>query len=397
MTQGKAILMFLLVAVCAAGKSLAHEPSLAQAPPPLEYRAWAHTAGAWSRVNLESAYPTEFAENRKLPLHVLTPEEGGAAPVVIILHFWGAANLESELGLARRLAAAGIASVIVELPYHLSRTPAGSRSGELAIRPDPIKLRETMTQAVWDVRRTVDWIEQQSAFDAERIGIVGTSLGAFVGAAAFGVEPRLKAYCSLLGGADLAGTIWSSSRLVRERDALRRQGWNRNTLSEALQPIEPSVYLRAGDPRPSYLIAARYDTVVPGSSTTRLADALGTPNLLWIDTGHYGGFVVQTSVHQSVTQFFRRTFDGVGFRAPQRLFAPTFRLGAPLNPQTGLQVGLGIDFWKLDAQGSTFGALFLTPKGPQVFIGTKVGSGLSVGVSVTQRRTNIGALWSFVL
>lgn len=389
--------MGALAVLLAAQVTLAQETPVTQPPPPATFAPADLLVGQRTQVRLTSAWPSEFPENASFLLHVFRPESESPTPVVILLHYWGATDLKAESDLALRLNRRGISAVIVELPYHLQRAPKGTRSGQLAIQPDPARLRQTMGQAVWDVRRTVDWVQSRPEFKADQIGIAGISLGGFVGATCFAVEPRLAAFASVLGGADLAGTIWSSSRLVRERDAMRRAGWREDSLREALKTIEPTTYLRETETRPAYSVAARYDTIVPAASYRALHQALPQSQRLWLETGHYGGFVVQSSVFDSVARFFDVTFDGASFVAPRRLYAPTLRLGAPMNLENGLQVGIGLDFWKSDEAGTAFGSIFWTPKGPQAFIGVKAGSGFAAGVSILPKRTAPAILWSFVL
>lgn len=344
-----------------------------------------------------SAYPSGRVQNDTVHLQVMVPKGVAKPPVVLLLHYWGAPDLRAETAQATRLAKLGIASVMMELPYHLSRTPSGTRSGELAISPDPASLRQMMIQAVGDIRRTVDWIESRPELDASRIGLAGTSLGAVIGSVAFAVEPRLGSYCSVLGGADLAGILWRSARLVRERDVMRRNGLTRESLTKALVTIEPLTHLRQDDLRPIFVIGAKYDTVVPRANQEALAKHLVHSQSLWLPTGHYGGFLVQQSLFREVGDFFSATFQGAVYQPPARLYAPTLRVIGLANPVSGLSVGAGLDVWNLDQEGRVFATVILTPKGLQGFVGTRVSTGFSLGVSILPRKTTLGALWSFVL
>lgn len=373
------------------------EPPIATAPPLVPFNPVELISGTSNRFSFPSAWDSQYTENQNVPLHIFVPKSTGPVPVVVVLHYWGAPDLKGESEFARKLNEKGIAAIIMELPFHLSRAPEGSRSGELAIQPDPAKLKATMIQAVWDVRRTIDWIETRPEFDSTKIGLSGTSLGAIVGSMTFAVEPRIDAYCSLLGGADLADTIWSSSKLVREREVLRRNRWTREKLVDELRDIEPTEYIMKDESRPAYLIAARYDTIVPARSYQALRLALPQMKTMWLETGHFGGFVVQSGVFNSVVRFFSQSFAGEEFTPPSRLYAPTLRIGAPVNLETGFQVGIGLDIWKFDDEGKGFATVFITPKGPQAFIGFKITSGLAAGVTVLPRKTTLGMLWSFVL
>jgi hypothetical protein len=247
------------------------------------------------------------------------------------------------------------------------------------------------------VRRTVDWIESREEFRHDQIGISGTSLGALVSALAFAVEPRFAASCFLLGGVDIAHILWHSSGVVAQREELRRKGYTENRVRRELASIEPLNYLQKTDMRPSFVIAAKFDTVVPASDAEKLIAALGSPQVTWLDTGHYGGAIVQSKLINTVSRFFSQTFRGPGFKAPGTLYAPTIRWGLGLNDETGLQVMAGLDVWRLKANGETFATFMVTPRGAQGFIGQTVSKNFAIGVSVTRKRTTWGVLWSIVL
>lgn len=341
---------------------------------------------------------TANPENDTVRLRVFLPTDRfGPVPVVVLLHYWGATDTSLERSAARRLAESGIGSVIVPLPYHLDRTPAGASSGQMAVEPDPAKLIETMVQSVWDVRRAVDWIETRPEFRHDQIGVSGTSLGALVTALVFAVEPRFAASSFTLGGVDVAHIIWHSSRVVEQRDELRRKGFTEDRLREALSPIEPMRYLSATDMRPSFAIAAKYDTVIPPADAEKLVNSLGNVKTTWLDTGHYGGALVQAKLVTTVTRFFAQTFRGVDFNAPDSLYAPTIRWGIGLNDETGLQVMAGVDVWRLKANGETFASVLITPRGAQGFLGQTVSKNFALGIAVTRKRTTVGMLWSIVL
>lgn len=349
-------------------------------------------------IRFPSPVQTEAIRNNTVPLRLYFPKTvSGPYPMVLVLHYWGASDQKNEIDLAQRLNAQGIACGLLELPYHLSRAPEGTRSGQLAVTPDPAGMIKTMEQAVADVRRSIDWMETDIRIDAKKIGLAGTSLGGIVGGLAFTQEPRITAYCSVLGGASIADTVWESSRLVRERKTMRDNGWNRSSLGEALKSIEPASYANPTETRPVYLIAARYDTVMPLSSYEKAIEIFPNCQSLWIETGHYGGYLVQTSIQNSVTKFFLKSFSGQKFKAPARLYAPTLRLSSIASTEGGIQVGVGLDLWKLDAKGSGFGSVLVTPRGVQAFVGADIGGGFAVGVNFRPKKTGIGLLWSFVL
>jgi len=348
-------------------------------------------------LTFPSAWGTQYPENDQVKLHVFLPTDRmGSVPVVVALHYWGATDLALEREMAEQLAENGMATVVMPLPYHLSRTPKGTRSGELAVRADVQALRSMMIQSVLDVRRTLDWIDSRDEFKKGSVGIVGTSLGALVASTSFGIDKRFGSGAFLLGGADFAHLIWKSSRVVLQREELRREGFTEDRLRTELQPIEPLTYIKL-DGRKSLVVAGRYDTIVPQACTDKLIAALGKPETVWLDTGHYGGMFVQRRLVQLVARFFRSVFENEDFVAPKSFYAPTIRLGLQWNPETGTQVAAGLDVWRSNATAESFGTIMATPRGMQGFLGHRIGRDFAFGVSVLPKKTTFGVFWSVVL
>jgi dienelactone hydrolase len=378
------------------------EPSIRDAPPPHTFESWSEIGRADGTVEYLVEYDSPVVSpvpvNNRVPLRVFLPEEQpGPIPVVLVLHYWGAMDLRAERSMAAELGRRGIAAAVLTLPYHLARTPAGVRSGDLAIEPDPGKMRLTMRQAVSDVRRALDFLASRPEISMSRVGIAGTSLGAVVAATAYAVDARITHGAFVVGGIDLAGIIWKSSRLTLIRDALRRKGITEDDLRAELSSVEPANLLPRSSPGPSLVVAARYDTVIPRDSTQTLVDRLFYPRVLRIATGHYGGIFVQRRLLREVATFFASEFEGETYVPPDRILAPTLRIGLKADLGLGFDLFAGIDLVRFDSRGTSFSSLVLTPRGPQVFVGVQVSEGLSLGVSAATRGLGLGLFWSSVL
>jgi len=377
-------------------------PPVTERPTKIAFDNWREFDADEESLIYESAFPsalqTDYLENNTVHLRTFLPATGkGPFPVVLVLHYWGATDLNLETSLARNLNRRGIAAVLMVLPYHLSRTPAGMRSGQLAIRPDANAMIETMRQSVFDVRRTLDFIESRKEFDSTKIGLAGTSLGAIVSSLAFALDDRIQASSYMLGGIDLAHILWNSSRVVREREAMRRKGYTEESLRLALTEIEPTLYLKKDDPRSSFVIGGRYDSVVPSQDTQKLIDGLNEPKQLWIDTGHFGGALVQTHLLNAIAGFYRATFNGQDYTPPTSLYSPTIRIGVMADPVVGPQIAASLDLWRSNQRGDGFAALMMTPKGPFGFLGYRISGGLNLGITISPKRTRPGLFWNLVL
>ncbi len=377
-------------------------PSVAKAPEPIVFAPWRLIDQTEEQNEYLEEFPSPitspYAVNNTVPLRVFLPNNpSGPIPVVLVLHYLGATDLKAERALAQELNRSNIAAAVMTLPYHLTRTPPGRRSGELAIEPDPPTLVATMTQAVLDARRSLDFLESRPEFDHKFVGLAGTSLGALVAAVTYAVDNRVTHPTFVLGGVNLAHVIWNSSLLVRQRDVLRRRGFTEEKLATAIQAIEPLKYLPGRKAASSFVIGGQYDTVIPGQSTRELISALGSPKVLWLDTGHYGGIFVQRRLMREVAKFFAAEFSGNNFIVPKKLYAPTIRIGIKIDTGNGLDLGVGVDLIKFDKRGDRFSSLFLTPRGLQIFLGQRIGNGLSVGIIGSTHKVGIGFLWSTVL
>ncbi len=350
------------------------------------------------QAGFPSAMTSEYPVNDTVPLQIYVPKAAKApVPVVLVLHYWGATDLKVERAMCLRLAECGIGSAIMTLPYHLSRTPAGYRSGALAIQADPEHLVATMTQSLMDVRRSVDFLQSRAEFDKSKIGIAGTSLGAIVAALAYGVEPRFQCAAFLLGGIDLAHIIWNSSRVVSERDTLRANGYTEGLLREQLKSIEPGDYLPSRSSGATLVIGARFDTVIPRASTEALIKDLPGVKSTWMDTGHYGGVFVQRRLLGLVGNFFTGAFGGRANAVPATLAAPTVRLGADAAVNNGFDIAVGFDLIRPKGTRSPFASFLISPRGPRLFLGQGVDRGVALGFTLMTKQSGVGLLWSTVL
>lgn len=404
MNLRRAFVIFILLLVAAltyAQVPPVQVPAVEIPPPAIPFAPWEEVAktdeGREYLVTFPSAYTSGYPANDQVPLRVFIPPTDKPVPVVLILHYWGAVDLRLERTLAMELNHRGIAAAIMTLPYHLSRTPPGHRSGEMAIQPDPNRLIGTMTQCVYDGRRAIDYLATRPEIDIMKVGVSGTSLGAVVTGLLAAVEPRITRASFLLGGADLAHILWTSSRVQPQREMLRRKGFTEERLRTALAPIEPLNYLPHHHPPSALVIGGLYDTVVSRRSTDELIDALDTKNVLWIDTGHYGGIFVQHRLMREVAQYFADEFDDKTFIVPKRLYAPTVRLGFKVDTSSGLDLGIGFDLLSWDRRGDDVASILLTPRGPQLFAGHRFAQGISIGGFLSTRGAGVGILWSTVL
>ena len=343
-----------------------------------------------------SAFSTGYPENDLVQLQVQLPVDVDHPPMVLILHYWGAPNLKVERSLALELNLRGIGAAIMTLPYHLTRTPKGATSGAMAIQSDPKKLTAVMTQSVMDVRRSLDFIQSQKEC-GKILGIYGTSLGAIVSSLAYSVDDRLSNAAFMLGGINLGKIIWTSSLLTPIKDELRAKGFNERKLEAALHDIEPSTYLKPDKPGKTFIVRAKYDTVIPPECTNELVKALPSSKILEIDSGHYGGVFVQEKLMREVANFFEAISQTKDYSPPAKILSPTVRVGVLYEAPSQFNIAAGFDLIKFDPKGKSYASLLLTPHNPVIWVGSGLSSGLNAGFGISNRRTGFGLFWSIVL
>ncbi|MEN3000466.1 MAG: alpha/beta hydrolase family protein [Armatimonadota bacterium] len=349
------------------------------------------------RVEFPSAFVSSYAVNNTVYARWLVPKAPSRLPAVVLLHSLGILQPTLELALARELVRHHIAVLLLTLPYHMERTPPGYGSGDLVLEGDVSVLRQTLIQAVWDVRRAIDWLARQPEVDGTRIGLVGISLGAILGATVLGVEPRLHSAVLILGGVDVAHIVWHSLLAIRTRIRLREQGYTLPRLREAIADVEPMYRLTPELGAKTFVIGARFDLVVPTEDTEKLIRALGNPRVFWLNTGHFGGALVQRPLFRMVRRYLVARFAGEVPPIESSPFVPTVRIGAIYSAERDFRLAVGVDFWRSDKHGTLFLTGVLTPRGGSLFAGVRLRLGFSAGIEITARRNTGAIFWHFVL
>src|SRR5713226_3734395 len=115
--------------------------------------------------------------------------DGAPFPGVIVLDITAGDQKLSRI-IATHLAQNRIAALFVQMAYYGPRRPPGSDLRLLS--PDVRHTMSAIRQTVLDIRRATAWLEDRPEIDPKRLGILGTSLGSFLGALSAEVEPKLS-------------------------------------------------------------------------------------------------------------------------------------------------------------------------------------------------------------
>ena len=228
----------------------------------------------------------------------------GRQPLVVVLPIWGTYTFPSQRmvstlrkksrGRMNVLRVHGEQSLYKWADMQSASTPAEFKS-EVAAGTERIR------NTVIDLRRIIDWAEQQPEIDAQRVALIGFSMGAVVSSIAVANEPRFSNSVMVMGGgnpseifAHCDGKLGDTRQAVTERFS-----WNnaeyREAVSNELDFGNVVNYAGRVDPRGVLLIEAGKDDCMPVSSRTALWQALGQPARITLNYGHKMSFLAMTT------------------------------------------------------------------------------------------------------
>jgi dienelactone hydrolase len=228
----------------------------------------------------------------------------GSHPLVIVLPIWGSYTYPSRkisTYLQRHSDGALHVLAIQGEDYLVDWSGLASTPDESTYLELWRDGAEHQRVAMVDVRRLVDWAEQRSEIDSNRVALIGFSLGAIVAGTVATQEPRLAAVVIVMGGAHTHSIIahCTGDRTSSiQQNAKLEFGWSQDDLEAQLEPIfiglDPASYPGRVDPDRVRLIEANRDTCVPEASRIDLWEALGRPEKISLDYGHHKAFLSMT-------------------------------------------------------------------------------------------------------
>src|SRR5207248_4561112 len=124
--------------------------------------------------------------------------------------------------------------------------------------------------------------------DRKRLGILGTSLGSFMGALAAEMEPKLSRVVVLLGGGGLVDAYYEDPRAALVRQLWEALGGTKEKLAALIAPADPITCAANLKDRKLLIIAGKRDEIVPPKATEALWKASGQQKIVWFDCTHYG-------------------------------------------------------------------------------------------------------------
>jgi uncharacterized protein len=183
------------------------------------------------------------------------------APAVLLLHGFNLKKEHMADTIGKELQTKGIASLAFDLPFHGERS-----TGYFAPPKNPLKLMNRWRAAQQECRLALQFLMEHPRIDGRRLGLVGFSLGAFLGLKIAVDETQLRAVVLAAGG-DLPNYI---------------------PFAEMIRKVaNPLQWVRQLAGRPLLMMHGRQDTIVSPDLAERLFSAAGEPKqILWFDSGH---------------------------------------------------------------------------------------------------------------
>jgi len=228
-------------------------------------------------------------EAGRLAAHFYLPQGTAPFPGVILCHGITSCK-DNYVDLAEFLRSEGFAVLAYDCRGH------GESEGAL-------------DSGAWqDVGAALAYLQKRSEVDAERLALVGASMGAYNGLYAAAEYPALRtvvAFCTA-PGAELKAALLSADFW---HEIAESGGHLRVTLPEYLLYLESSDIYSVPpriSPRPIFFIHARDDDFIPYTVSERLHAAAATGSRLWLlDSGGHSGPRHDPQAQRAVADWLR--------------------------------------------------------------------------------------------
>jgi dienelactone hydrolase len=244
-------------------------------------------------VRFPSPVITDCPENNTVHAEYYRPldrvhEPAKPFPGVIVLDITAGDQKLSRI-ISTHLAQNRIGALFVQMAYYGQRRPPGSDLRLLT--PNYQHTMTAVRQTVLDIRQATAWLEARPEIDSRRLGVLGTSLGSFMGSLAAEMEPKLSRVAVLLGGGGLVDAYYDDPRAETFRRLWETLGGTKEKLADLIAPADPITCAANLKDRRVLIIAGKRDDIVPPKAAEALWKATGQQKIIWYDCTHYGAAV----------------------------------------------------------------------------------------------------------
>ena len=172
----------------------------------------------------------------------------------------------------------------------------------------------TVRNNLQDYSRILDWVELEPELDASRIGVFGMSLGAMDAVMLTALDRRVNSLVIAMAGGDLSYLLANTNYrpVVRTIDDMAAsQGTSREALGAKLDAeikMDPLALARYVDAERVLMVITRTDAIIPFEAQQQLRTGLGSPETMYLVTGHRTSVVFFPKVRNAAFEFFARHF-----------------------------------------------------------------------------------------
>jgi dienelactone hydrolase len=162
--------------------------------------------------------------------------------------------------------------------------------------------------------RVLDWVEQEPEVDATRIGVLGVSLGAMDAVMLTAFDPRVHSLVIAMAGGDLSYLLANTNYRPVARtidDMAADLGTSREALGAELDAaikLDPLAVAPYIDAERVFMVLTRTDAIIPFEAQQQLRATMGSPEALYLLTGHRTSVVFFPKVRTAAYEFFVRRF-----------------------------------------------------------------------------------------
>jgi hypothetical protein len=180
------------------------------------------------------------------------------------------------------------------------------------------------------------------------------------------------------------------------RAKLDAEGVTLPELRQRLRIVEPLTYASLNRPRHVLMVEGRYDLVVPRWSSTAMWHALGEPNIVWLNAGHYGALLVSHQLSELIAAYLLNQFGERHGPLPE-VHAYTLKVGVLMDDRVGIAATVNATLVHLGRDG--FVDLALTTSGPLIGASVRITpmTELGVGVPIGKGFHEVRPYLAFVL
>lgn len=183
--------------------------------------------GEWPWRSPHTLYKVSYrsAREQRVPAYLAIPKEkkNKKMPVIVLMHgwnlFWGK-NEDWIQQLIPLLTAQGYA---VLAPDHFlfgeRKVEGGFDSSD---KWSSYYCRDWMGQSIVDLRRGIDYLLTRPDIDPDRVGIIGGSLGGWIGSILVAVEPRIKTSILIVPATEFVTEQTPPARVVNTSNFVSR-------------------------------------------------------------------------------------------------------------------------------------------------------------------------------